>query len=50
MRWLGLNWDGELVYQTKRTELYNAYAEKLLASGHAYYCSCKCFDEHMTWI
>ncbi|MBO4368523.1 MAG: glutamate--tRNA ligase, partial [Desulfovibrio sp.] len=40
MRWLGLNWDGELVYQTKRTELYNAYVEKLLASGHAYYCSC----------
>ena len=40
MRWLGLDWDGEPIYQTQRTDLYNAYVEKLLASGHAYYCSC----------
>ncbi|MCR4666150.1 MAG: glutamate--tRNA ligase [Desulfovibrio sp.] len=40
MRWLGLDWDGEIVYQTTRTELYNSYVEKLLASGNAYYCSC----------
>ncbi|MBQ7617668.1 MAG: glutamate--tRNA ligase [Desulfovibrio sp.] len=40
MRWLGLDWDGELIYQTKRTELYNSYVEELLAKGQAYYCSC----------
>lgn len=40
MRWLGLDWDGDLTYQTTRTELYNSYVDKLLASGHAYWCSC----------
>ncbi len=40
MRWLGLDWDGELVYQTQRTAEYNAAVDKLLAGGHAYWCSC----------
>lgn len=40
MRWLGLDWDGGLTYQTQRTDLYNSYVDKLLASGHAYWCSC----------
>ncbi len=40
MKWLGLDYDGELVYQSKRQELYNSYIEKLLESGHAYYCEC----------
>lgn len=40
MRWLGLDWDGEPTYQTQRTELYNRYVDKLLESGHAYWCSC----------
>lgn len=40
MRWLGLDWDGELVYQTQRTDLYNSYVDRLLESGHAYWCSC----------
>ena len=40
MRWLGLDWDGELTYQTQRTGIYNTYVDKLLASGHAYWCSC----------
>ena len=40
MRWLGLDWDGEPVYQTNRTELYNSYVDKLLQAGHAYWCSC----------
>ena len=40
MRWLGLDWDGELIYQTQRTDLYNAYVDRLLASGHAYWCGC----------
>jgi len=40
MRWLGLDWDGELAYQTKRTALYNAAVDKLLETGKAYWCSC----------
>lgn len=40
MRWLGLDWDGEPVYQTQRMDLYRAYVQKLLDSGHAYWCSC----------
>lgn len=40
MRWLGLDWDGELTYQTQRTGIYNAYVDKLLENGHAYWCSC----------
>lgn len=40
MRWLGLNWDEGPFYQTDRMDLYKAAAEKLVASGHAYYCFC----------
>ena len=40
MRWLGLDWDGDLTYQTQRTEVYNAYVDRLLAEGHAYWCAC----------
>ena len=35
MRWLGLDWDGGLTYQTRRTDLYNSYVDKLLETGHA---------------
>ncbi|MBO4311382.1 MAG: glutamate--tRNA ligase [Desulfovibrionaceae bacterium] len=40
MRWLGLDWDGDLAYQTKRTELYNAAVDRLLENGTAYWCTC----------
>lgn len=40
MKWLGLDWDKEPIYQTQRTDIYNGYVEKLLNSGHAYWCSC----------
>ncbi len=40
MRWLGLDWDDELVYQKDRTERYNEAIEQLLANGYAYWCSC----------
>ena len=35
MRWLGLDWDGELTYQTQRTARYNEVIDKMLESGHA---------------
>lgn len=40
MRWLGLTYDGEPLYQTKRFAIYNEYIDKLLASNHAYWCEC----------
>jgi glutamyl-tRNA synthetase len=36
--WLGLNWDGEVVYQHKRAARHREAAEQLLASGGAYRC------------
>ena len=33
--WLGLDWDGDLTYQSKRLDIYNAYIDKLLETGHA---------------
>lgn len=48
MRWLGLDWDegpdiggpSGPYRQMERLDLYREYADKLLASGHAYYCYC----------
>ena len=40
MKWLGLDWDGELTYQTQRMDLYRQYVNRLLESGQAYWCSC----------
>lgn len=40
MRWLGLDWDGEPEYQSKRFDIYNSYIDQLLENGHAYWCSC----------
>ncbi|GAB6842736.1 glutamyl-tRNA synthetase [Methylorubrum rhodinum] len=38
MRWLGLDWDGEVIYQFARADRHRAVAESLLASGNAYHC------------
>ncbi|MDD6088775.1 MAG: glutamate--tRNA ligase [Desulfovibrionaceae bacterium] len=40
MRWLGLDWDGDLTYQTQRTDRYNAAIDRLLENGNAYWCEC----------
>ena len=40
MRWLGLDWDGEPIYQHTRMDLYNSYIDRMLESGHAYWCDC----------
>ena len=36
--WLGLKWDGEVVYQFSRAARHREIAEQMLASGHAYRC------------
>lgn len=40
LRWLGLNWDEEPVYQHKRFPRYQAVADELVAKGQAYRCNC----------
>jgi len=40
LEWLGIDWDEGPYFQTQRYDIYNEYIEKLLSSGHAYYCSC----------
>ncbi|HTZ56813.1 MAG TPA: glutamate--tRNA ligase [Acidobacteriaceae bacterium] len=40
MRWLGLNWDEGPFFQSQRLPLYQAMAERMRRSGHAYYCFC----------
>jgi glutamyl-tRNA synthetase len=36
--WLGISWDGDVVYQFSRAARHREVAEALLASGHAYPC------------
>lgn len=38
MRWLGLDWDGEEIYQFARAERHAEVARQLLAQGDAYKC------------
>ncbi|MBB6503064.1 glutamyl-tRNA synthetase [Sphingomonas endophytica] len=38
MRWLGLDWDGEEVYQFARADRHAAVAQTMVAHGHAYRC------------
>ena len=38
--WLGLEWDGEIVYQSERLALYAAALERLKAEGLVYPCFC----------
>jgi glutamyl-tRNA synthetase len=38
LRWLGLDWDGEVVYQFSRAARHGACAQRLLSEGKAYYC------------
>jgi glutamyl-tRNA synthetase len=38
--WLGLEWDGEIVYQSARARRHAEVARQLLAVGRAYHCWC----------
>jgi glutamyl-tRNA synthetase len=38
LSWLGIEWDGETVYQFSRAERHRAVVEELLAAGRAYRC------------
>ncbi|TPG12692.1 glutamate--tRNA ligase [Sphingomonas oligophenolica] len=38
MRWLGLDWDGDAIFQFARADRHAAVAHAMVASGHAYRC------------
>lgn len=38
LSWLGIDWDGEAIYQFARAARHREVAEQLLANGHAYRC------------
>ncbi|MDY7001172.1 MAG: glutamate--tRNA ligase [Thermodesulfobacteriota bacterium] len=40
MAWLGLDWDEGPYFQSERGDLHNQYVDRLLESGHAYFCEC----------
>ncbi|SLM29299.1 Glutamyl-tRNA synthetase [Desulfamplus magnetovallimortis] len=40
LEWLGIDWDEGPFFQTQRYDIYKEYINKLVASGHAYYCDC----------
>src|SRR5690348_9660487 len=40
LTWLGIAWDGEIIFQFSRAARHRQIAEQLLASGHAYHCYC----------
>ncbi|MEO5970426.1 MAG: glutamate--tRNA ligase, partial [Bdellovibrionia bacterium] len=40
MKWLGLTWDEEPIYQSKRLAEYSNKADELISMGHAYRCYC----------
>jgi len=38
LAWLGIDWDGETIYQFARSARHREVAEQLLAAGKAYHC------------
>ncbi|MCU0642934.1 MAG: glutamate--tRNA ligase [bacterium] len=40
LKWLGLDWDDEPVFQSQRIKLYQQVAQQLIVSDKAYYCYC----------
>jgi glutamyl-tRNA synthetase len=40
LTWLGLAWNGEVVYQSKNLARHESVARELLAKGNAYLCYC----------
>jgi glutamyl-tRNA synthetase len=36
LKWMGLDWDGEVFYQSQRKAIYESYLDKLTAAGHTY--------------
>ena len=48
LAWLGLTFDGEVLYQSARSEIYESYFERLKAQGLIYPCYCSRAELHAT--
>jgi len=48
LKWAGLEYDNEndIIFQSKRLEIYQKFAEQLVEEGKAYYCFCS--EERLT--
>ncbi len=40
LRWLGLSWDEGPFFQSQRAEIHWSFVQRLLNTGHAYWCAC----------
>jgi len=40
LEWLGIDWDHGPYFQSRRFDIYTEHIQKLLDTGHAYYCTC----------
>ncbi len=40
LRWLGIDWDGEIVHQSDNLDKHTAAVEQLEAAGAVYWCDC----------
>lgn len=40
LQWLGLPWDGEVVWQSERFDIYKEYLDRLQQMGLTYFCNC----------
>ena len=42
LKWAGINYDNQdnVIFQSRRTAIYQKYANELVEKGHAYYCFC----------
>lgn len=40
LKWLGIEPDEEIIYQSQRTDLYKKYAKQILESNYGYRCFC----------
>lgn len=38
LKWLGIEWDGEITRQSERIDIYEKYLIQMLAEGKAFYC------------
>ena len=40
LQWLGFTWDGDVIYQSDRSDIYRAAIDRLAEGGHTYPCFC----------
>ena len=40
LKWMKIDWDEGPHYQSERMQVYQAHIDRLIESGHAYYCTC----------